>query len=39
MLDKIKAKALWAKWWSDQYLTRKEMVIALSLVLILQNCL
>jgi hypothetical protein len=39
MLDKLKAKALWAKWWSDQYLTRKEMIIALSLVFILKSCL
>jgi hypothetical protein len=39
MLEKLKAKALWARWWSDQYLSRKELVIALSLVLILQKCL
>ena len=39
MLSKIKAKASWAVWWSDQYLTRKEMVVALSLILFLQKCL
>ena len=39
MLDKLKAGVAWASWWSDQYLTRKEMVAAISLVLILQKCL
>ncbi len=39
MLAKLKSKVVEAKVWSDQYLTRKEMIMALSLVFILQKCL
>ena len=39
MLSKLKSKVVEAKVWSDQYLTRKELIIALSLVFILRNCL
>lgn len=39
MLSSIKAKAIAAKVWSDQYLTRKELIVMISLVFILQKCL